>query len=92
MGPPGPPLTEGPFGEWTGYYSGSIRPVPNLEIERVYHRDDPIILGAPPGKPPNDYSYMRALLKSAMIRTRSVRTGVPGVVGVWATGWVAGAC
>jgi UbiD family decarboxylase len=77
-------LTEGPFGEWTGYYSGSSRPVPAIDIERLYFRNDPILLGAPPGKPPNDYSYMRALLKSAMIQDALVKAGVPEVRGVWA--------
>ena len=76
-------LKEGPFGEWTGYYSGSIRPVPTMDIERVYFRNDPIILGAPPGKPPNDYSYMRALLKSAMIQDELVKIGLRDVRGVW---------
>ena len=77
-------LTEGPFGEWTGYYSASFRPVPTIEIARLYFRNDPIILGAPPGKPPNDYSYMRALLKSAMIQDELVKAGVRDVRGVWA--------
>ena len=58
---------EGPFGEWTGYYSGGSEPVLTMDIERIYHRDDPILLGAPPGKPPHDYSYMRSVMKSAMI-------------------------
>jgi UbiD family decarboxylase len=76
-------LPEGPFGEWTGYYSGGITPVLNMRIERVYHRDNPILLGAPPGKPPHDYSYMRSVMKSAMIQAGLVRTGLPGVQGVW---------
>ena len=76
-------LQEGPFGEWTGYYSGSLRPVPNMEIERLYFRNDPILLGTPPGKPPNDYSYMRALLKSAMIQDELVKIGLRDVRGVW---------
>ena len=77
-------LHEGPFGEWTGYYSGSLRPVPTLDIERLYFRNNPIILGTPPGKPPNDYSYMRALLKSAMIQDELAKVGVRDVRGVWA--------
>lgn len=75
---------EGPFGEWTGYYSSSSRPVPALEIERVHYRDDCIQLGAPPGKPPHDYSYMRTVMKSAMIQDDLVRAGVQGVQGAWA--------
>jgi UbiD family decarboxylase len=75
---------EGPFGEWTGYYSGGTEPVLTMDIERVYFRNDPILLGAPPGKPPHDYSYMRSVMKSAMIHDALERTGLPGVEGVWA--------
>ncbi|MDN3351222.1 UbiD family decarboxylase [Actinomadura sp. DC4] len=75
---------EGPFGEWTGYYSGSREPILTIDVERVYHRDDPILLGAPPGKPPHDYSYMRTVMKSAIITDGLRRTGLPGVRGVWA--------
>jgi UbiD family decarboxylase len=75
---------EGPFGEWTGYYSGRRRPCLALEITRLYHRDNPILLGAPPGKPPHDYSYMRTVMKSAMIHDELVASGVPGVRSAWA--------
>lgn len=81
---PGERLPEGPFGEWTGYYSGSDAPVLSLDIARVLHRDNPILLGSPPGKPPHDYSYMRTVMKSAMIRDSLVKSGIPGVTGVWA--------
>ncbi len=75
---------EGPFGEWTGYYSGRRRPAPALEITRMYFRDNPILLGAPPGKPPHDYSYMRTVMKSAMIEDALVGAGVAGIRGAWA--------
>jgi 4-hydroxy-3-polyprenylbenzoate decarboxylase len=77
-------LPEGPFGEWTGYYSGDKTRVPTIDVERLYYRDDPILLGAPPGRPPHDYSYMRTVLKSAMIHDALVKAGIPGVRGVWA--------
>jgi 4-hydroxy-3-polyprenylbenzoate decarboxylase len=77
-------LLEGPFGEWTGYYSGGRTRVLNVAVERLYYRDDPILLGAPPGRPPHDYSYMRTVLKSAMIHDALVKAGIPGVRGVWA--------
>jgi UbiD family decarboxylase len=76
--------TEGPFGEWTGYYSGSSRPVPLVDIKQLYFRNDPILLGSPPSKPPHDYSYMRAAMKSAMIQDALVKAGIPEVRGVWA--------
>jgi len=75
---------EGPFGEWTGYYSGGQRTAPVLEIECLLHRHNPILLGSPPGKPPSDYSYMRTVLKSAMIHDALVKAGVADVRGVWA--------
>lgn len=75
---------EGPFGEWTGYYSGKRSPCLAMDITRLYYRNDPIQLGAPPGRPPHDYSYMRTVMKSAMIQDELVSMGVPGVVGAWA--------
>jgi UbiD family decarboxylase len=52
-------------------------------VEAVLHRDDPIILGSPPGKPPHDYSYFRSAMKSALIFDALVKAGVPAVQGVW---------
>jgi 4-hydroxy-3-polyprenylbenzoate decarboxylase len=75
---------EGPFGEWTGYYSGDGRPALAIDIQALYHRDDPILLGAPPNKPPHDYSYMRTMLKSAMIQDELAAMGVAGVRSAWA--------
>ncbi|MCI2422247.1 UbiD family decarboxylase [Saccharopolyspora sp. K220] len=75
---------EGPFGEWTGYYSGGSEQVLMLDVERVYRRSDPILLGTPPGKPPHDYSYMRSVMKSSMILDSLIATGLPEVRGVWA--------
>jgi UbiD family decarboxylase len=55
-----------------------------MDIERIYYRHDPILLGAPPGKPPHDYSYMRSVMKSAMIYDGLAATGLPGLAGTWA--------
>ncbi len=81
---PGKECQEGPHGEWTGYYSGGKRTAPILEVETLMHRKDPILLGAPPGKPPHDYSYMRTVMKSAMIQDALVKAGVSDIRGVWA--------
>jgi UbiD family decarboxylase len=77
-------VDEGPYGEWTGYYSKEEAPVLELEITKLYHRDRPILLGAPPGRPPHDYSYMRSAMKSAMVLDALVGAGIPGVRSVWA--------
>src|SRR6267378_42763 len=37
--------SEGPFGEWTGYYASGERAEPVLDVQAIYHRDDPIIFG-----------------------------------------------
>jgi 4-hydroxy-3-polyprenylbenzoate decarboxylase len=76
--------TEGPFGEWTGYFAGSPSPTLNLTVSRLMYRNDPILLGAPPGKPPHDYSYMRTAFKSAMIEDQLVGLGVRGIRSAWA--------
>ena len=74
---------EGPFGEWTGYYSGGVKPVLTAEVTGLFHRNDPVNLGAPPGKPPFDYSYMRSVMKSAMATDALASAGLPGVSAVW---------
>ncbi|MFQ5914065.1 MAG: UbiD family decarboxylase [Nitrospinota bacterium] len=79
----GKTVEEGPFGEWHGYYSGSEYPAFRVKVEAVLHRNDPILLGSPPGKPPHDYSYFRSVMKSAMIFDALIKAGVPSVRGVW---------
>ena len=75
---------EGPFGEWTGYYASGEHPEPVLEIEALYHRDDPIILGVPPmGGGSDEMGRYRAVLRSAMLKQALADTGVPDVTNVW---------
>lgn len=74
---------EGPFGEWTGYYVSTERPMaPVVEIERVYYRNNPIILGSPPGHP-NDYGCFTDLVTSAQLQNELEQMGVPDIKGVW---------
>ena len=81
---PGEAAAEGPFGEFLGYYAGGVGQAPVVRIERIYHRHQPIIMGSPPGKPPNDYSYSKAVMRSAILFNALVQAGVPEVQGVWA--------
>ncbi len=76
--------TEGPFGEFHGYYPGKAGTAPVVSIERIYFRNDPILLGSPPAKPPNDYSYSKAVMRSALLHDALVAAGVPDVKAVWA--------
>ena len=82
--PPDEARTEGPFGEWTGYYGSGERPEPVIKVKALYYRNNPIILGSPPGRPPCDFSYFRSALRSSLIKEAVERAGVPDVQGVWA--------
>jgi UbiD family decarboxylase len=75
---------EGPFGEWTGYYASDESAQPVLEIEAVYHRNDPIILGVPPlGGGSDEMARYRAIMRSAMLKHELQNAGVPDVTQVW---------
>ncbi|MBW8906190.1 MAG: UbiD family decarboxylase [Betaproteobacteria bacterium] len=76
--------TEGPFGEFHGYYPGKEGVAPIVTVERVNYRRDPILMGSPPAKPPNDYSYSKAVMRSALLHDALVAAGVPDVRAVWA--------
>jgi 4-hydroxy-3-polyprenylbenzoate decarboxylase len=76
-------LPEGPFGEWTGYYASGERAEPVLNVQAVYHRNNPILVGAPPNKPVDEQSRYRAFLRSAQLRDDMDRAGVPDIQGVW---------
>lgn len=76
-------VPEGPFGEFTGYYAGGRNEHTCIRIKAIYHRNDPIILASPPGKPPHDYSYFGSLMRSANLTTAIMRAGIPDVKGAW---------
>ncbi len=77
---------EGPFGEFTGYYASAVRDEPVVKIKAIYHRNNPIILGYPPSKPPNEITFVFGYYRSAMIWDELERAGVPDVRGVWTHG------
>ncbi|HEX6266045.1 MAG TPA: UbiD family decarboxylase, partial [Burkholderiales bacterium] len=76
--------TEGPFGEFHGYYPGKAGTAPVVSVERIYFRNQPILVGSPPAKPPNDYSYSKAVMRSALLLDALAAAGVPDVKAVWA--------
>ncbi len=73
---------EGPFGEFTGYYAAGPHPQPVVKIEAVYHRNDPILFGVPPLKPPVG-PYTGIPLLAADTWDALEKSGIPDVVGVW---------
>ena len=76
--------SEGPFGEFHGYYPGKEGVAPVVTVQRLYYRSEPILMGSPPAKPPNDYSYSKAVMRSALLHEAIVAAGVPDVRAVWA--------
>jgi len=81
---PGKVRPEGPFGEWMGYYGSDVREEPVMDIKAIYHRNDPILLGCAPQRPPDELGRYRALTRSAILRENIVKAGVPDVVAAWA--------
>ena len=74
---------EGPYGEWMGYYASGEAITPVIRVKAIYHRDDPIILGCPQGKPPHEDNRFLAYLRSVLIEKQLRAAGVPKVRGVW---------
>jgi UbiD family decarboxylase len=74
-------LPEGPFGEFTGYYASDARPAPVMEVTATYHREDPILLGSPPMKPPRFHFGLP--FRAATIWQNLEAAGVTDVVGAW---------
>ena len=77
---------EGPFGEWTGYYASASREEPVFEVKAIYYRNNPIILGVPPEKPPYEAHRFRQYLRSANLRRELRLAGVPDVTAAWCHG------
>jgi 4-hydroxy-3-polyprenylbenzoate decarboxylase len=80
---PGDEHNEGPYGEWMGYYAGGHGDSPVIRVSAIYHRNDPILLGCPQGKPPHEDNRFLAYLKSAILEKQMRAAGVPKVVGAW---------
>ncbi len=74
---------EGPFGDWTGTYTEKGRVNPTIDIEAVYYRNDPILLGFAPQRLPDEYSRFRAITRSAALKKDLEAAGVPGVTATW---------
>lgn len=83
QGPDDKRRPEGPFGEWAGVYSHGERGT--FKVKAIYHRNDPIISGCAPGKPPAcNESYLLTTWRSALVHEALISAGVPNVKAVWA--------
>ncbi|MBI2540991.1 MAG: UbiD family decarboxylase, partial [Deltaproteobacteria bacterium] len=76
---------EGPFGEWTGYYGSGVREEPYMDVKAVYYRNNPIMLGCPPQRPPDEISRYRAVLRSGLLKQALGKAGLQGIKAAWAS-------
>lgn len=74
--------SEGPFGEWTGYYASGERLEPVLRVKSLMYRHNPIITGYPPFRPLPGADSCLSLLRAAFIWDYMEKAGVPDVRGV----------
>ena len=76
---------EGPFGEYTGYYSGGTlgtgRAEPVIRVKAIYYRNDPIILNMSPQWPGAPHHSVR--FEAGGLWDQLEAAGVPGIAGVY---------
>ncbi|MCG6876795.1 MAG: UbiD family decarboxylase [Betaproteobacteria bacterium] len=74
---------EGPFGEWSGYYSREARQEPLIRVQAVHHREQPIILGVGTARPPSELMTFWSIFRSALLWDQLEKAGVGPIRGVW---------
>lgn len=75
--------TEGPFGEYIGYYAGGIQERPVFDVKCITHRDSPINTGTLEGKPIVEDHIIMSVGNSALSRKALIDDlGIPAVVDI----------
>ncbi len=77
---------EGPFGEYTGYYASGVREEPVVHVKAIYHRNDPIMFGQPPLKPPYCVNWPIPIHSATMLWHYLEMAGQRGIMGAWVHG------
>lgn len=77
---------EGPFGEFTGYFSSlKTKKLPIIPLSAVTYRDNPIYQGCSPGIPPNEETTYREIGSTVGAWRHLLKAGVPGIKEVYTT-------
>jgi len=79
-------VEEGPFGEYTGYYSGMKAeewPKPCFEVKRILHRNNPIFWVTSVGAPVTDTHMLSAVQITASLWSDLEEMRVPGIQSVY---------
>lgn len=77
---------EGPFGEYTGYYSGKAKwglPKTWLNVKRILRRKKPIFLATTVGLPVGDIHMVQSLNRTASLWTDLETMKIPGIQSVY---------
>ena len=77
---------EGPFGEYTGYYTEElIKPIPKpaLDVKRVYYRNNPILWETSVGRPVGDQHMLYAFTRNASLWSDLTKMQIPGIKSVY---------
>jgi 3-polyprenyl-4-hydroxybenzoate decarboxylase len=71
-------IMEGPLAEWTGYYASGNDREPAIRIDTLMYRDNPILVGAIPGIPPNDNTFYFGTYRCGAVWNQLEAAGIPG--------------
>jgi UbiD family decarboxylase len=83
--------TEGPFGEFQGYYGRPGGPTPYIEVKCIHHRNEPILMAALMADHPScEQNLFFGIARSARIWDDLDKLGIPGVEGVYSVPAAAG--
>ncbi len=85
-------MSEGPFGEFTGYYGKPAGTSAYIEIKAVYHRNKPIFTAAMMADKPGacEQSFFFSAMRAAKIWRDMEAAGVPAIQGVYSPAIAAG--
>lgn len=77
--------TEGPFGEFTGYYGGVVSIKPTIYLKAVTHRDNPIYQCTLEGMPPCESTTLRTVGHTVGAWLKLANARIPGFKAVYLT-------
>ena len=81
---PGATMSEGPFGEFQGYYGRPEADTPYIEVKAIYHRNNPILTSALMADyPACEQNAFFSIIRSAKIWDDLDALGIPGIHGVF---------
>lgn len=77
-------IPEGPFGEYTGHYSGKgSEPYEYMNVEAITFRNNPILWATTVGRPVTDTHMVMGVNRTASLWNDLKRMGIPGIKGVY---------